>query len=94
MAEMYEGIPRQEIPWWPAVNYDDCTGCQACIEHCPGNVYDWDDENAHPVVARPTNCVVYCMGCAKACPEDAISFPSKEQIVALVKELREKYASG
>lgn len=46
----------------------------------------------HPIVARPENCVVYCMGCAKGCPEDAITFPNKDEIVALVKQLRVKYA--
>ena len=35
-------------------------------------------------------CVVYCMDWARVCPEDAISFPPKEQTVALVKELRAK----
>jgi len=94
MSGVYEGIPREQIPWYPTVNTDDCTGCQECVEHCPGDVFDWDEANAYPLGARPYNCVVYCVGCAKVCPEDAISFPPKEQIVALIKELREKYASG
>jgi len=33
------------------------------------------------------------MGCAKACPEDAITFPPKDEIVALVKRLRAQYAA-
>lgn len=96
MAEekMWEGIPRREVPWYPTVNYELCIGCRSCIEFCPANVYDWDDAEDHPIVARPYDCTVYCKGCANACPEDAISFPDKEQIVALVKELREKYAAG
>jgi NAD-dependent dihydropyrimidine dehydrogenase PreA subunit len=96
MAEekMWEGIPRREVPWYPTVNYELCIGCQACIEHCPADVYEWDDAENHPIVVNRYNCMVYCKGCANACSEDAISFPDKEQIVALVKELRVKYAAG
>lgn len=32
--------------------------------------------------------------CANACPEDAISFPEKSEVVELVKKLRVQYASG
>ena len=90
---LWEGIPRREIPWYPTIDYDLCMGCEECINHCPGDVYDWDEAEAHPVVARQYNCVIYCMGCAKACPEDAISFPSKDEIVALVKQLRVQYGA-
>lgn len=78
----------------PDGGYDLCIGCRACIEFCPAGVFDWDEAENHPIVARPYDCTVYCKGCANACPEDAISFPDKEQIVALVKELRVKYAAG
>lgn len=88
---MWEGIPRHEVPWHPTVNIDLCSGCQTCWEICPGNTYDWDDALGHPIVARPDNCVVYCMGCANACPEEAITFPKKEEVVAVVKELRARY---
>jgi len=36
--------------------------------------------------------VVFCMDCAKACPEDAITFPDKDEVVEQVKQLRLKYA--
>jgi NAD-dependent dihydropyrimidine dehydrogenase PreA subunit len=94
MAEkLWEGIPRQEVPWYPSVNYDACNGCQSCLGRCPSDVYEWDDAQSQPVVARPYNCVVYCMGCAKVCPEDAITFPIKGEVVAVVKDLRVKYAA-
>lgn len=93
MAEkLWEGIPRREVPWHPSVDEDACVSCRACIEFCPSKVYDWDDERDVPIVARPEDCVVYCMGCARACPAEAIRFPDKEEIVALVQELRQKYA--
>jgi len=88
---LWEGIPRREVPWYPTINYDLCLGCQDCINTCPADVYDWDDSEARPIVARPYNCVVYCMGCAKNCPEEAITFPDKEEVVALVKQLRAQY---
>jgi NAD-dependent dihydropyrimidine dehydrogenase PreA subunit len=93
MAEkLWEGIPRREVPWHPSVDEGACVSCRACIEFCPSKVYDWDDERDVPIVARPEDCVVYCMGCARACPAEAIRFPDKEKIVALVQELRQKYA--
>jgi NAD-dependent dihydropyrimidine dehydrogenase PreA subunit len=91
--QLWEGIPRREVPWFPVVNQEQCSGCQSCMDTCPGDVYDWEEVMGYPIVARPENCVVYCMGCAKACPDEAISFPKKEDFVELVKELRLKYAA-
>lgn len=88
---MWEGLPRKEVPWYPRIDYELCIGCQLCMEDCPGDVYDWDDAELHPVIARPYNCVVYCMGCAKACTEEAITFPEKDEIVELVKQMRKRY---
>jgi ferredoxin len=39
------------------------------------------------VVANPENCVVFCRACAKTCGPDALSFPDKPEIVALIKKL-------
>lgn len=90
-AQLWEGIPRAEVPWQPMVEFDLCSGCQSCIDTCPGDVYDWDEVLGYPIVARPNNCVVYCMGCAKACPDEAITFPEKDAVVELVKQLRVQY---
>ena len=91
---LWQGIPRREVPWYPTVDLDLCIGCQACLEFCPNDVYLWDEEDNHPIVANPYNCVVYCRGCANVCTEEAISFPDKAEIVALVKELRARYGAG
>jgi len=84
----YKGVPREKIPWYPRVDYDKCIGCRQCFEFCGNNVYEWDDENNHPVVRNPNNCVINCVACAKICPQEAISFPSKEEIEELVKQLK------
>jgi ArsR family transcriptional regulator len=86
-------IPRAEVPWRPTVNLELCSGCQSCMDTCPGDVYDWDGALGHPIVARPENCAIYCRGCAMACPEDAITFPNQDEVVELVKQLRVKYAA-
>ncbi len=70
------GKPRQEIPWYPRIDYDRCVGCGLCFLTCGGRVvYDWDFEKMRPIVARPYNCMVGCDTCAKLCPRDAIIFP-------------------
>ncbi|HIP97366.1 MAG TPA: ferredoxin family protein [Anaerolineae bacterium] len=47
MARQYENIPREEIPWWPTIDYDACAGCRECYEFCPNDVFDWDDNDVH-----------------------------------------------
>ena len=75
------GKPRQEIPWYPRINYDRCIGCGLCFLTCGGRVvYDWDFEKMRPIVARPYNCMVGCDTCAKLCPRDAISFPHLSEL--------------
>lgn len=92
-STIWHGIPPAEVRWLPTVKLELCNGCRSCKEACPGDVYDWDDALGHPIVARPENCVVYCMSCAKACPEDAITFPNQAEVEELVKQLRVKYTA-
>lgn len=87
----WQGIPRREIPWYPTIHEDLCSACQSCVDFCASGVFGFDDVLGRAVVVQPYNCVVYCTGCVNACPSDAISFPKKEDVVALVKELRAKY---
>nr|MBC7243770.1 ferredoxin family protein [Chloroflexota bacterium] len=81
------GIPREQIPWYPRVDLDQCIGCQECFNFCGNGVYQWDDEGNHPIVANPYNCVVGCSACANLCSGDAISFPTKEEIRKAIAEL-------
>jgi len=92
-SNVWHGIPRAEVLWRPTVNLELCSGCQSCMDTCPGDVYDWDGALGHPIVARPENCATYCRGCTMACPEDAITFLNQDEVVELVKQLRVKYAA-
>ncbi len=75
------GIPREEVPWYPRVDYSKCVGCGLCFLTCSGRVvFDWDFEKNKPIVARPYNCMVGCNTCANLCPARAISFPSLEEL--------------
>lgn len=90
-VQMWQGVPRREIPWYPTLNEDLCSGCQSCVDFCASGVFRFDETLGRAVVAQPYNCVVYCTGCVNTCPSEAISFPKKEDVIALVKELRAKY---
>lgn len=85
---MSPNLPREKINWHPTINYDACTGDRACIDLCRNDVFEWDEENQHPSVRNPLNCVIGCDSCAQICPVEAISFPSKDELRASVKRLR------
>ena len=71
----YQGIPRENIPWYPTVFDEKCDGCKKCYAMCPQKVYYWDDKNSKPKVINPFVCVVGCSECAEICKPKAISFP-------------------
>lgn len=88
LEENYHGIPREEIPWYPRVDLEKCTGCGACSKFCQKGVYTLGDK---VVVTNPYRCVVSCTGCSGKCPEGAISFPSLLELRDVMKALRKKY---
>jgi len=71
----YQGIPRENIPWYPTVYEEKCDGCKKCYDMCPVKVYFWDEKINKPKVINPFACVVACTGCAEICKLKAISFP-------------------
>jgi len=87
----YMGIPREEIPWYPTIDPDLCSNCGACMDFCSNNVFAQGE--LHTEVVNPYNCVVGCSACQKECETGAISFPSKEELIKILNELREKYKS-
>lgn len=88
VEEQYHGIPREEIPWFPTIDYEKCTSCGVCAEFCKRGVYTMDDA---PKVTDPYRCVVSCTGCKGQCKEGAISFPTLIELREVMKELRKKY---
>jgi len=87
----YMGIPREEIPWYPTIDPDLCSNCGACMDFCSNNVFAHGE--LHTEVVNPYNCVVGCSACQKECETGAILFPSKEELIKILNELREKYKS-
>jgi NAD-dependent dihydropyrimidine dehydrogenase PreA subunit len=83
------GIPREEIKWFPKIDYDKCNGCMVCMQKCTHKVYA--EENGKPIAINPNNCVVGCTGCDKVCPEKAISHPPKEYLEKLTKNKNFKF---
>ena len=86
--DRFMGVPREKIPWAPTIDYARCDFCMECDRFCPHQVYERREGEVRLVVAHPTNCVVFCRACAKTCGPDALSFPSKLEVVELIKRLR------
>ncbi|SHK12731.1 4Fe-4S dicluster domain-containing protein [Geosporobacter subterraneus DSM 17957] len=84
----YSGINRENIPWYPTVDESLCSGCGECFAFCTHNVYQMDANQS--IVQEPYNCVVGCSNCLKLCPTDAISFPTKELLLTVLDELKNK----
>jgi len=83
-TELWHGIPRKEIPWFPAVDADTCIGCTLCFATCGRGVYDMQKNKA--VVASALSCMVGCSTCGTVCPVQAISFPDRDIIWKLERE--------
>lgn len=83
----YMGIPREKIPWAPQIDPNVCIGCGECLETCPNNVFVLNEDENVVEVANPQNCVVLCDKCAGFCPQEAITFPDKEQMKQRLREL-------
>lgn len=86
--DTFMGVKREKIPWYPVIDYDKCDFCMECDTFCPHRVFEHRDGPRKLVVAHPEHCVVFCRACAKTCGPDALSFPVKTEIVALIKKIR------
>jgi len=84
----WEGIPREEIPWFPRILDELCDGCQLCLKFCTFGVYEYDEKINKVKVANPFNCVVGCSGCAPQCKPKAMVFPPVEILEAFRRGCR------
>ncbi len=74
-GETWQGIPREEVPWYPTIRDELCDGCKKCLEFCTFGVYQYDEKSDKVQVIKPFNCVVGCSICALKCKPKAIMFP-------------------
>lgn len=82
---LWHGIPREEIEWFPTVVAERCNGCGLCVTTCGKNVFAFDYEANKPVVVAPQACMVGCSTCANNCTTDAIEFPSQGYVRQVIK---------
>ncbi len=88
----FRGIPREEIPWYPVISPEKCTGCSSCADFCSQGVFKFDGKISH--VVRPYSCVVGRSSCRSFCPEKAISFPTGAELRVTLRKLKEKHGLG
>ena len=91
VEETYQGIPREEIGWYPRVDVSKCEGCSSCVEFCSQGVFAFRDGKSS--VVKPYNCIVGKSSCRAFCPDKAISFPTKTQLKGILTELRAKHGT-
>ncbi len=60
---------------FPVIEADECIGCGACVDTCPADVLELEEDRA--TVVEPENCVA-CGACMDACPAGAITEISDE----------------
>lgn len=55
----------------PKIDVEKCEGCGNCVNLCPGDVFEMQDDKA--LVVREGDCLD-CGSCAEECPGRAIDF--------------------
>jgi len=54
----------------PEVDAEKCIGCSECVEVCPVDVYEIQDEKSVPINAEEC---IGCESCIEVCEQDAIT---------------------
>lgn len=78
----WQGIPREQVAWFPVLDESQCDGCDKCLSFCTHSVYA-KRESGVVYVAQPLNCVVGCDACARLCRHGAILFPPRSMLTTL-----------
>ena len=54
---------------YPLVDQDKCSGCGNCVEICPSEVYQMEEDKSNPIY--PEECIE-CWACVNHCPAESI----------------------
>ena len=54
----------------PTVDVEKCTGCGECVDICPDDVYELQNEKSVPVRAEDCS---GCESCIEVCEQEAIT---------------------
>ncbi len=92
--ESYHGVPRSKISWGPTIDYEKCISCEKCVDYCHMGVFAFEEKEGkkRSVVKNYNSCVVLCTGCEDQCPVGAITHPSKEETLKVVRKLQKAQA--
>ncbi|MEJ2722077.1 MAG: 4Fe-4S dicluster domain-containing protein [bacterium] len=85
--------PEGAVVYNPSV----CVGCRYCLMACPFNVPAYEYNNAgSPKVVKCTMCYPRVIegklpGCVEACPNVALTFGTREDVITIARERIRKY---
>ncbi|MCK5117339.1 MAG: 4Fe-4S binding protein [Candidatus Aegiribacteria sp.] len=54
------------------IDEDACVGCELCVDECPTDVFEFNEEKKIPEVVREKECFG-CLSCSEICPASAIT---------------------
>lgn len=54
------------------IDEDACVGCSLCVDECPTDVFEFDEEKRIPKVVKEKECFG-CLSCSEICPASAIT---------------------
>ncbi len=68
----------ETFDWGPTIDAELCNACRTCFDFCQNGVFGADDGRVW--VTRKSDCVPGCSHCATLCEQEAISFPSIDEL--------------